>query len=141
MRHRKISSSLGRNSSHRKAMLRNMGKSFIMHGRISTTVAKAKELKRFVEPLITLAKEDSVQSRRRAVKLLAVRFNTLSPKQARAVKGGDDKSHNDDRRIIKILFESLGPRYMERPGGYTRIVKTKARVGDAAPLCILEAVE
>lgn len=140
MRHRKKSTTLGRNSSHRKAMLRNMAKSFIIHGKISTTVEKAKELKKVVEPLITLAKTDTVQGRRRAGQLLAVRYNALTSKQARAVKEGDQTPLNDDRKVLKRLFEELGPRYKERPGGYTRIVRAGHRIGDAAKTCIIEIV-
>ncbi len=141
MRHRKRSTSLGKDTAHLKAMLRNMAKSFIMHERVSTTVDRAKELRRVVEPLITLAKEDSVQSRRRAVKLLAVRYNALTPKETRAAKGGDLSAYNDDRKLIKKLFEEIGPKFKARPGGYTRIVKTGSRIGDAASTCIFESVE
>lgn len=141
MRHRKQSTTLGRNSSHRKAMLRNMAKSFILHEKITTTVEKAKELRKVVEPLITLAKEDTVQARRRAVQLLGIHFNSLTSKEARAVKAGDEKPLNDDRKVVKKLFESIGPKFKERPGGYTRIVRVKARVGDAATTCIIESVE
>ncbi len=141
MRHRKNSTTLGKNSSHRKAMLRNLAKSFILHEKLTTTVEKAKELRKVVEPLITLAKEDTVQSRRRAVQLLAVRFNTLTSKEARAVKAGDKSPLNDDRKIVKKLFEEIGPKFKQRPGGYTRIVRLKSRVGDGATVCVIESVE
>ena len=122
-------------------MMRNMAKSFIMSERISTTVEKAKELRRVVEPLITLAKEDTLQARRRAIQLLAIHYNALTPKEARAVKAGDTTAMNDDRKVIKKLFEVVGPKFKTRPGGYTRIVKTGSRIGDAASTCIFEAVE
>ena len=110
MRHRKSGRQLNRNSSHRKAMFRNMAASLIKHQTIKTTVPKAKELRRVVEPLITLAKEDSVAHRRLA-------FDRLRDKEA-----------------VGILFTVLGPRFKERPGGYLRILKMGFRAGDAAPM-------
>jgi large subunit ribosomal protein L17 len=100
MRHRKSGRRLGRNSSHRKAMFRNMATSMLKHETIRTTLSKAKELRRVVEPLITLAKEDSVANRRLA-------FNRLR-----------------DKEIVGKLFSEIGPRFKERPGGYLRILKT-----------------
>ena len=105
MRHRKSGRRLGRNSSHRKAMFRNMASSIVKHETIRTTVPKAKELRRVVEPLITLAKEDSVANRRLA-------FNRLRDKEA-----------------VGKLFTDLGPRFKDRPGGYLRILKTGPRPG------------
>lgn len=141
MRHRKHSTRLGRDSSHRKALLRNLAKSFIMNERIGTTVEKAKELRKVVEPLITLAKEDSLANRRRAFQLLGLHYNALTPKEARLAKAGDTSSYNDDRLVIAKLFTEIAPKFKERMGGYTRIVRTKARVGDAAKCCIIECVE
>lgn len=117
MRHRKSGRKLGRNSSHRKAMFRNMAASLLRHEQISTTLPKAKELRRVVEPLITLAKEDGVANRRLA-------FNRLR-----------------DREVVGKLFTDLGPRFKERPGGYLRILKTGPRPGDAAPMAIVQLVD
>ncbi len=113
MRHRKAGRRLGRTSSHRKAMFRNMATSMLLHETIRTTVAKAKELRRVVEPLITLAKEDSVANRRLA-------FSRLR-----------------DKEVVGKLFKELGPRFKERPGGYLRILKTAPRPGDNAPMAIV----
>ncbi len=113
MRHRKAGRRLGRTSSHRKAMFRNMATSMLLHETIRTTVAKAKELRRVVEPLITLAKEDSVANRRLA-------FSRLR-----------------DKEVVGKLFKELGPRFKERPGGYLRILKTGPRPGDNAPMAIV----
>jgi large subunit ribosomal protein L17 len=113
MRHRKSGRRLGRNSSHRKAMFRNMATSMLMHETIKTTLPKAKELRRVVEPLITLAKEDSVANRRLA-------FDRLR-----------------DKAVVGKLFTEIGPRFKERPGGYLRILKTGPRAGDAAPMAIV----
>jgi large subunit ribosomal protein L17 len=117
MRHRKSGRKLGRNSSHRKAMFRNMATSLVRHETIKTTLPKAKELRRVVEPLITLAKEDSVAKRRLA-------FDRLRDKEA-----------------VGKLFKDLGPRFKNRPGGYLRILKTGPRPGDAAPMAIVQLVD
>ena len=117
MRHRKSGRKLGRNSSHRKAMYRNMAASLVQHETIKTTLPKAKELRRVVEPLITLAKEDGTSRRRLA-------FSRL----------------RDDAAVGK-LFNELGPRYSERPGGYLRILKCGFRAGDAAPMAYVELVD
>ncbi len=117
MRHRKSGRKLGRNSSHRKAMFRNMATSLVRHEMIKTTVPKAKELRRVVEPLITLAKVDGVANRRLA-------FNRLRDKEA-----------------VGKLFNDLGPRFKDRPGGYLRILKTGPRPGDAAPMAIVQLVD
>lgn len=116
MRHRKSGRHLNRTSSHRKAMFANMANSLIEHEIIKTTVPKAKELRRVAEPLITLAKTDSVANRRLA-------FSRLRSKAA-----------------VGKLFTELGPRYQERPGGYTRILKAGYRKGDAAPVAYIELV-
>lgn len=114
MRHRKIGRQLNRNSSHRKAMFRNMAVSLMQHEIIKTTLPKAKELRRVAEPLITMAKTDSVAKRRLA-------FSRLR-----------------DRTVVTKLFNELGPRYKERPGGYLRILKCGFRSGDKAPMAIVE---
>jgi large subunit ribosomal protein L17 len=117
MRHKKSGRTLGRKSSHRKAMYRNMSASLIEHETIRTTVPKAKELRRVVEPLITLAKEDSVANRRLA-------FDRLRSKQS-----------------VGKLFNELGPRFKTRPGGYLRILKAGHRPGDAAPMAIVQLLD
>ena len=116
MRHRKSGRQLNRNSSHRKAMFSNMAASLIESEVIKTTLPKAKELRRVVEPLITLAKEDSVANRRLA-------FSRMRSKSA-----------------VGKLFTEFGPRYQDRPGGYTRILKCGFRTGDAAPMAYIELV-
>jgi large subunit ribosomal protein L17 len=117
MRHMKSGRKLNRNSSHRKAMFRNMASSLFEHEIIKTTVPKAKELRRVAEPLITLAKEDSVAHRRQA-------FDRLR-----------------DRQVVTKLFNELGPRYADRPGGYLRIMKCGHRAGDQAPMAYVELVD
>jgi large subunit ribosomal protein L17 len=117
MRHKKSGRKLGRTSSHRKAMFRNMAASMLRHETIRTTLPKAKELRRVVEPLITLAKEDSVANRRLA-------FNRLR-----------------DKEVVGKLFTDLGPRFKDRPGGYLRILKMGPRPGDAAPMAIVLLTE
>lgn len=117
MRHRNIGRKLSRTSSHRKAMFSNMCCSLIEHELIRTTLAKAKELRRYVEPLITVSKTDSVAKRRHV-------FDTLRSKSA-----------------VGKLFTSLGPRYVERPGGYVRILKCGYRAGDNAPMAYVELVD
>lgn len=117
MRHRKSGKQLNRNSSHRKAMFKNMATSLMQHEVIRTTLPKAKELRRVVEPLITLSKNDSVAKRRLAFARLR------------------------DRDVVTKLFNELGPRYKERPGGYTRILKCGFREGDKAPMAIVELVD
>ena len=117
MRHRQSGRQLNRNSSHRKAMFRNMASSLVKHGVIKTTVAKAKELRMVVEPLITLAKTDSVANRRLAF------------------------ARTQDKEVVGILFSELGARYQERPGGYTRILKCGYRTGDKAPMAYIELVD
>ena len=117
MRHNKKFNHLGRTASHRSAMLANMAISLIMHKRITTTVAKAKALKKYVEPLITKAKEDSTNSRR-------VVFSYLQNKEA-----------------IKELFGPVAEKVGDRPGGYTRIIKLGFRQGDAAQICFIELVD
>ena len=117
MRHRKSGRHLNRTSSHRQAMFRNMSASLVRHEFIKTTVPKAKELRRVVEPLITMAKEDSVAKRR-------IAFARLR-----------------DRQSVTKLFTELGPRYKDRPGGYTRILKCGFRPGDRAPMAYVELVD
>ncbi|HHH35482.1 MAG TPA: 50S ribosomal protein L17 [Gammaproteobacteria bacterium] len=117
MRHRHSGRKLNRTSSHRQAMFRNMAASLVRHEVIRTTLPKAKELRRVVEPLITMAKDDSVAKRRLA-------FSRVRDKEA-----------------VAKLFNELGPRYRERPGGYLRILKCGFRPGDAAPMAYVELVD
>ena len=117
MRHRKTGRQLNRNSSHRKAMFSNMATSLFTHELIRTTLPKAKELRGFAEPLITLSKEDSVSKRRMAFAKLR------------------------DRDVVTKLFNELGPRYQDRPGGYLRIIKCGFRTGDKAPMAYIELVD
>lgn len=138
MRHRKRTFKLGRTGAHRRALMANLLKNLIIHGRIETSVRKAKELKRFADRLITLAKSGTLADRRRAIAALQIRYNHLSSKEARNAKGGDRSAYNHDRQIMGRLFNELGPRFKERQGGYTRIVRTKPRIGDNSEHCIIE---
>ncbi|MBD3587118.1 50S ribosomal protein L17 [Salinimonas sp. HHU 13199] len=117
MRHRKSGRQLNRNSSHRQAMFKNMAGSLVKHEVIKTTLPKAKELRRVIEPLITLAKQDSVANRRLAF------------------------ARTGDKEVVGKLFNDLGPRYEARPGGYTRILKCGYRAGDNAPMAFVELVD
>jgi len=117
MRHRQSNRKLNRTTSHRLAMFRNMCNSLIQHEAIKTTLPKAKELRRFIEPLITLGKEPTVANHRLA-------FDRLR-----------------DREMVMKLFNELGPRYKARPGGYTRILKFGYRVGDNAPMALVELMD
>ena len=117
MRHNKNFNHLGRQAGHRKAMLSNMASSLILHKRIETTVAKAKAVRQFVEPLVNRSKEDTTHSRR-------VVFSYLKQKEA-----------------VTELFRTIAPKISERPGGYTRILKTGFRLGDGADMCIIEFVD
>ncbi len=117
MRHGKKINHLGRTAPHRKAMLSNMASSLILNKRISTTVAKAKALRKYVEPLMTKAKDDTTHSRR-------VVFSYLN-----------------DKESVKTLFDEVAEKISSRPGGYTRIIKTGARLGDNAEMCIIELVD
>lgn len=140
MRHRKRTFKIGRTSSHNRCLMANMLKSLIENERIATTVTKAKELRRHAERLITLAKKDTLASRRQVIGKLMLRFNTLTPKEARLAKEGAVHCYNTDRRVVPKLFQTLGPRYANREGGYTRIVRTANRPGDNAETCIIEFV-
>ncbi|MBJ7448756.1 MAG: 50S ribosomal protein L17 [Parachlamydiales bacterium] len=141
MRHRKHTFKLGRTSSHRRCMIANMLKSLIEHGRIETSVAKAKELRRHADKMVTLAKKNTLATRRKAIAELMVSFNSLTSKEARAVKEKDEKScYNTDRRVIDILFSELGVRFANRNGGYTRILRTGCQVGDSSEQCIIEYI-
>lgn len=139
MRHAKRSAKLGRDTSHRRCLFANMLKSLVHHEKILTTVPKAKELRRFAEQMITLAKDDTLAHRRLAVAKLMVRRNSLSSKERRAAKTGDKASYSIDRLVIDKLFAVLGPRFQKRQGGYTRISRMALpRKGDCAETCVLE---
>lgn len=117
MHHRKSGKKLNRHTAHRKAMFRNMSASLLKHELIKTTVVKAKELRRFVEPLITLSKTDSVANRRLAFARLR------------------------DSAAVAKLFTQIGPRHVQRPGGYLRVLKCGFRAGDSAPMALIEIVD
>lgn len=138
MRHGNHTFKVGRTGSHRRAMLSNMMKSLILCERIVTTVPKAKELRRHAEKMITLAKKDTLASKRKAIAELKVAFNALTSKEARQVKGGDKDSLNNDRLVITKLFGELRERFATRNGGYTRIIRKDDRIGDNAPTCYIE---
>jgi large subunit ribosomal protein L17 len=138
MRHGKDTFKIGRTASHRRCMIANMLKSLIEHGRIETTERKAKELRRHADHMVTLAKKNTLASRRQAIAEMMITFNTLTTKEARAAKSGSQEGYNGDRKVIAKLFNELGPRFAERAGGYTRIIKKDFRVGDNAPSCYIE---
>lgn len=138
MRHLKNTSKLGRTTSHKRCMIANLLKSLINNETIETTVEKAKELRRHADKMVTLAKQNDLAARRRAIAKLMVRFNHLTSSMARDAKNGDISSYNDDRLVITKLFEEIGPRFTNRQGGYTRIVKGARRSGDNAQCCIIE---
>lgn len=140
MRHQKRTVKFNKNSSHRRCMMANMLKSLVEHGRIETTVPKAKELSRHADRLITLAKKNTLASRRLAIAKLMINFNALSSKERRAAKKGDLSSYNSDRKVIGKLFDELSNRYVSRDGGYTRVVRKENRQGDSSPLCIIEYI-
>lgn len=141
MRHLKDTCKLGRTSSHRRCMFANMLKSLIENGRIETTLHKAKALRRYADRMITLAKKNTLATRRRAISEMMITFNPLTDKEARAARKGDKSAYNTDRQVIDILFSDLGPRFAARAGGYTRIIKNKRRVGDNAETCFIEYLE
>lgn len=117
MRHNKSGRRLGRNSSHRSAMMRNMVTSLILHEKITTTDARAKELRKIVDKMITLGKRGDLHARRQALTVIR------------------------ERKVVAKLFDMVAPRYKDRPGGYTRIIKIGSRLGDNAPQSIIELVE
>lgn len=138
MRHAKDTFKIGRTASHRRCLIANMLKALIEHGRIETTERKAKELRRHADKMITLAKANTLDSRRRAVAELMISFNALTSKEARAAKAGKTDAYNGDRMIMGKLFGELATRFASRNGGYTRIIKNSARIGDNAPTCFIE---
>ncbi len=150
MRHRVAGRKLGRNTSHRKAMFRNMAVALFTHETITTTIPKAKALKPFVEKLITAAKKGDLASRRRVLSELGADAIAVD-RDLKQFKRGElrnngfivNRYHELQRgpRVVKKLFDEIGPRYADRPGGYTRIVRlSKSRIGDGADLCVLMLV-
>ncbi len=140
MRHRVAGRKLGRHTNHRIAMWRNMAVSLLTHGQITTTIPKAKSVKPFVEKIITAAKKGDLASRRRVIKMIGDRI---------MIKGENDSDVQRNRfgevtggpKVVKVLFDEIAPRYADRTGGYTRIIKlTKHRIGDGTSLCVLQLV-
>lgn len=138
MRHLKHRGKLSRTSSHRRCLIANMLKALIENGRVETTVAKAKVLKSYADKMITLAKKNTLASRRSAIAQMMITYNALTPKERRAAKEGDTSSYNTDRLVIDKLFDELGTRFATREGGYTRVIKSSRRAGDNAPKCFIE---
>src|ERR1035437_9240977 len=130
MRHRKFGKQLSRNTAHRKALRRNMAASLIQHGAIRTTIIKAKELRPFVEKLITLARRGTLHARRQVIATL--------PDRAMV----DDEGEWADKTVVQKLMDEVAPKYADRPGGYTRIIRlSERRIGDAGEQCVMQLVE
>ena len=130
MRHRKVGKQLSRSTPHRKALRRNMAASLIQHGAIKTTAPKAKELRRFVEKIITIARRNTLHARRMVVAMMNDRDMT------------DNDGEFLDKTVVQKLFTEVAPRYANRPGGYTRIIRlSERRIGDAGSQVILQLVE
>ena len=149
MRHLVDRRKLGLPSDQRRALLTNLQRQFIRHGYCHTTLGRCKELQRLVEKLITLSREDSLDARRRARRVL-VGHSSSSPKNAKELAGKTEfektqilasKSLLNGEDLVKHLFDNIGPRYKTRNGGYTRLVKTGYRRGDAAATAVLELVD
>lgn len=139
MRHRKHTFKLGRNCGHRRCLIANLLKALITHGSIETSIAKAKELRRHADKMVTLAKKGTLASRRQAIAEMMITYNPLTSKEARAAKKGNTAAYNDDRIVIQKLFGDLSGRFQNRQGGYTRIIKLpNQRIGDNSPRCIIE---
>lgn len=155
MRHAKNTVKLNRTSSHRRCLFANLLKSLIEHERIQTTLPKAKELRKHADRLITLGKKNTLATRRRAISKLMISYNKLTPKQARivrekkknisgntpALQETDIKFYNTDRKVINKLFNILAPRFADREGGYTRIIRKQSRIGDDASQCFIEYLQ
>lgn len=155
MRHAKNTLKLNRTSSHRRCLFANLLKSLIEHERIQTTLPKAKELRKHADRLITLGKKNTLATRRRAISKLMISYNKLTPKQARivrhkkknvsdntgALQKTDFKFYNTDRKVINKLFNVLAPRFADREGGYTRIIRKQSRIGDDASQCFIEYLQ
>jgi len=136
MRHLKAGRQLGRNAEHRLALMRNLTMALIQHGRIITTVAKAKEVRPFIEKLITLARKGTVHARRLAL----ARLGPMGA--ARPMAHEEDEAKRDGRKIIQKLFDEIAPRFKDRPGGYTRIIKRpERRLGDGGRTAYIELLK
>lgn len=143
MRHKVDRRKLGLPSDQRMALLHNLARQLIRHGYVRTTEGRAKELRRVVEPLITLAKSDTLEARRRARRIL-VGHSSASPQHRKLGLTSDQEAEQsliNGEDLVKHLFDRLGPRYKDRTGGYTRITKTGRRRGDAAPTAVIELVD
>ncbi len=140
MRHRVAGRHLNRTPSHRKAMFRNMAASLIEHGAIRTTEPKAKELRRFVERLITIARKGTLHARRQAISLLSIRH--VVDKDEQYTDPWVRKRQKSGKTTIDVLFDEVAPRYADRPGGYTRIIRlADRRIGDGSVQVVLQLVE
>lgn len=141
MRHRKDTFKIGRTGQHNRCMLANLLKSLILQERIFTTTAKAKELRRHADGMISLAKKNTLDSRRVAIAKLMVRFNALTCKERKLAKEGNHQAYNGDRLVVDKLFKELGIRFANRAGGYTRVIKAGQRVGDNAEISMIEFLQ
>lgn len=140
MRHAKRSFKIGRTASHRRCLIANMLKSLIEHGSIETTVVKAKELRRHADKMVTLAKKNTLASKRLAKGRLMLSYNTLTSSDVKAAKEGDLSAYNADRKVLGKLFNEIGQRYVERNGGYTRIIRLGTQRGDNSQKCLIQFV-
>jgi large subunit ribosomal protein L17 len=143
MRHKVDRRKLGLPTDQRMSLLTNLTRQFIRHGYVHTTESRAKELRRIVEPLITLARNDTLHARRKARGIL-VGHSSSTPASRKVGLTPDveaERSLINGEDLVKHLFDRIGPRYKDRPGGYTRITKTGRRRGDAAPAAVLELVD
>ncbi len=138
MRHAKHTFKIGRNSSHRRCLIANMLKSLVEHEKIETTVTKAKELRRHADRLVTLAKKNTLAGKRQIISSLMIRYNTLTPKEARDAKKNNSTENFNGDRIVVGKLDQLAQRFANRNGGYTRIIKKAQRAGDNAPTCYIE---
>ena len=141
MRHRVYGRKLGRKTNHRKAMFRNMAVALFTHGQITTTVPKAKALRPFVEKLITMAKKGDLHNRRRAISTLGGDKNMMVSEDGEGIERNRFGELQKAPKIVKHLFDEIGPRYADRDGGYTRIIRLGTnRLGDGTDLCVIQLV-
>ncbi len=143
MRHKVDRRKLGLPGDQRMALLHNLARQLIRHGYVRTTAGRARELRRIVEPLITLAKSDTVEARRRARRIL-VGHSSASSAYRRiglTTEQQAEQSLINGEDLVKHLFDRVGPKYKDRPGGYTRMTKTGRRLGDGAPTAVIELVD
>lgn len=141
MRHRVYGRKLGRKTNHRLAMFRNMSVALFTHGQITTTLPKAKSLRPFVERLITMAKKGDLHNRRRAISMLGGDKNMMVDEDGDGIVRNRFGELKKAPKIVKHLFDEIGPRYEDRPGGYTRIIRLgQNRLGDGTDLCVIQLV-